>query len=130
MKTIKHSKQRDAILTTLRGTKSHPTAEWIYNEVKKELPSISLATIYRNLKLLLSMNEIICFNISGTEHYDADCSLHYHFICKSCGMIIDIPGFPINELDKLIYSDDMTIDGYTLEFYGTCNNCKKEANSF
>lgn len=126
MKCIKHSKQRDAVLQTLRGTKSHPTAEWIYNELKNEFPNISLATVYRNLKLLLSLNEIICFDVNGTEHYDADCKLHYHFICRNCGTIIDIPGFPINYSEEFINPDEMTVDGYSLEFYGKCKNCTKE----
>lgn len=126
MKVIKHSKQRDAILLTLQNTKSHPTAEWIYNELKTEFPNISLATVYRNLKLLLSLNKIICFNVGGVERYDADCNPHYHFICKDCGMIIDIPGFPIAELDKLILHNQLSIDSYTLELFGKCEKCKKE----
>ncbi len=126
MKVLKHSKQREAILKKLRSTKSHPTAEWIYNELKEEFPNISLATVYRNLKLLLSMGEIICFDVGGTEHYDADCALHYHFICKGCGVIIDIPGFPIEWPDDIIDSKEMTVDGYSLEIYGKCKNCSKE----
>ncbi len=125
-KTLKHSKQRDAVLSALQVTKSHPTAEWLYNNLKEEFPNISLATVYRNLKLLLSMGEIICFNVNGTEHYDADCSLHYHFICTSCNAVIDVPKAPIAEIEKLINPDEMTVEGYSLEFYGKCKNCKKE----
>lgn len=126
MKMIKHSKQRDAVLQVLQGTTSHPTAEWIYNELKKDFPNISLATVYRNLKLLLSMNKIICFNVGGTEHYDADCGLHYHFICRNCGVIIDVPGFPIAEIAGYMSSEEWTADGYSLELFGECKNCKKE----
>ena len=64
-KTLKHSKQRDAFLRTLRRTKAHPTAYWIYEELKKEFPNISLATVYRNLKLALEMAGI---DFSGREH--------------------------------------------------------------
>ena len=126
MKVLKHSKQRDAILQKLRSTKSHPTAEWIYNELKQDFPSISLATVYRNLKLLLSMGEAICFDVDGTEHYDGDCCVHYHFICKNCGTIIDIPGFPLEWPDEIINSNEMIVEGYSLEIYGKCKNCLKE----
>lgn len=125
-KTLKHSKQRDAFLRTLRGTKAHPTAYWIYDELKKEFPNISLATVYRNLKLALEMGDIMCFNVNGVEHYDADCSLHYHFICKSCGMIIDISKAPIDGIENLVDTGEMSVDGYSLEFYGRCKNCKRE----
>ena len=55
---IKHSKQRDAILTYLHSTKSHPTAETVYENVRESIPNISLGTVYRNLALLEELGEI------------------------------------------------------------------------
>ncbi|MBQ1935230.1 MAG: transcriptional repressor, partial [Clostridia bacterium] len=52
MNTQKHSKQRDAIVQVLKNTKSHPTADWVYEEVRKQIPNISLGTVYRNLAKL------------------------------------------------------------------------------
>ena len=79
-KMTKRSKQRDAILSVLKNTKVHPTAEWLHNEVRKDIPNISLATVYRNMKLLLETKQIVGINIDGIEHYDGNCDNHYHFV--------------------------------------------------
>lgn len=59
---IRKTKQRDLILKTLRNTTCHPTADWIYEQVKKEMPNISLGTVYRNLSMLKDLGEIIELN--------------------------------------------------------------------
>lgn len=126
-KTLKHSRQRDAMLNILKNTKSHPSAECLYGELKKEFPNISLATIYRNLNLLLSTGQIVRLDIgSGAEHFDADCSNHYHFVCRQCGAITDIL-LPLSEnLENLAQENNcVEIDSHQLIFYGICENCKK-----
>ena len=55
---VRRTRQREVILEVLRGTKSHPTADWVYQEVRKEMPQVSLGTIYRNLKTLSEHGEI------------------------------------------------------------------------
>ena len=69
---LKHSKHRDAILMLLKSVKSHPTAEWVYTELKKDNQNISVATVYRNLNQLYSVGEVIKIDVGdGVEHYDA-----------------------------------------------------------
>ena len=131
-KTYRHSKQRETMLKILQGTKSHPSAEWLYCEMKKEFPNISLATVYRNLNFLLRSKQIIRLDIgSGTEHYDADCSQHYHFVCNACNSIYDIL-FP-NSVDLDNYAselNDISIESHSLIFYGMCGKCKKAESAF
>ena len=76
----RHTKQREAILTLLRGTYSHPNADQIYVEVRKEIPNISKGTVYRNLKVLQEMGLISELNLNGTvSRFEAKQESHYHF---------------------------------------------------
>ena len=122
---MKHySKQRETILYVLRSTDTHPTANWIYNEVKQLIPNISLGTVYRNLSALAAAGEILSLNVGdGFEHFDGDISPHVHLHCKTCGKIHDI------RLKKDIIADLADEHGFSAETsiyvaYGICNNCK------
>ena len=128
---LKHSRQRDAIMSILKNTNAHPSAEWVYNEVKKDFPNISLATVYRNLNLLLSTGELIRLDVgTGTEHYDADIENHYHFVCGECGSIIDLDSPQLTEIDRTVEKDTgFEVDNHSLLFYGMCQNCKKAKNA-
>ncbi len=124
-KTLKHSKQRDAILSLLQSVKNHPTAEWLHRELKKEFPNIGLATVYRNLNLLAEQGEILRLECSiGPEHYDGNTKRHYHFVCRGCSEIIDIclpEQFSLNELAEK--NNSLKVEEHALFFYGLCKNC-------
>ena len=81
--------QKKAILDYLKSVKTHPTAEEIYQKVKKKLPRISRGTVYRILNNLKKKNQIQEI-ITEVSHFDADISSHTHFICQECGKIIDL----------------------------------------
>lgn len=69
MAGLKYSRQREAVLVYLRSTKSHPTAEQVYQKIREEFPKISLGTVYRNLNLLADCGEILRLNCGdGVEH--------------------------------------------------------------
>ena len=124
---IKHSKQRDALVEILRSTTCHPTADWLYDKLREQFPKISLATVYRNLKQLEEAGEIISIK-GGTdsEHYDGATHCHYHFICEECGSVKDMEVQPVTDLvDKCNEETNFEISGYSLLFYGKCENCKK-----
>ncbi|WNY25045.1 transcriptional repressor [Methanolapillus millepedarum] len=82
--------QKMKILEYLSGTKSHPTAETVYAEVSKEIPTISLSTVYRNLNMMAENNEILKFEVGNEAHYDADTSFHHHAYCRFCKTVFDI----------------------------------------
>lgn len=126
----KYSKQKNIIKNILYSTNTHPSAEWIYNEVKKLSPSISLATVYRNLSLLVSSGEIIkILTDDSCEHFDACVDNHYHFICTNCRKIFDISLRYDHSLDiSLSNKLDVEISKHSLVFYGICKNCREDIN--
>lgn len=121
----KYSKQRELILKILDSNRTHPSADMIYDLIKKELPNISLATVYRNLNMLSDDGIISRLEgVDGIFRFDADIKEHYHYICNKCGQIFDIP---INLLPepKPILSEKLgiDIDIANITFRGTCKNC-------
>ena len=79
-KVIKYSRQREAIVKFLEERKDHPTAEFIYNNIREEYPNISLGTVYRNLSLLVELGKITKVTCDdGNDHFDPNIKPHYHF---------------------------------------------------
>lgn len=119
------TKQKKIILEIVRSANIHPTADWIYEQAKKELPDISLGTVYRNLKLLKDMGEIMELNWGSTfSRYDGITENHYHFVCKKCGKIIDLYlSFNIS-YEAVEKAASINVDSHRLEFYGICKCCK------
>jgi len=123
---LKMTKQREAILKVLRTTTSHPTVDWIYDEVRKEIPHISLGTVYRNLKLLRESGEVLEINSNGTSsRFDGNPENHYHFRCERCGRIFDVDE-PVNkELDERVaQKTGFKISHHRIEFCGLCKECQ------
>lgn len=126
---IRKTKQRDLILKTLRNTDTHPTADWIYEQVKKEMPNISLGTVYRNLGILKDLGEIIELNYgSKYSRYDGNAENHYHFVCTECEKVTDIKGCPVDEeLERCVAeANDVEVFFHRTEFYGLCTDCKRK----
>ncbi len=120
---MKHSKQRDAILENLRARFDHPTAEMVYSDLKKDMPNISLGTIYRNLALLCELQEIIKVGSSedGKEHYDGHTHPHSHFFCTDCKTIYDLDVFlDVAALEKELGAE---ISYASNTLYGKCRKC-------
>ena len=121
------SKQKRAILRVLRRTTSHPSADWIYEEVRKEISNISLGTVYRNLNRLKEEGAIVDLNLTGApSRYDGKLEPHYHFRCVQCGDVSDVDQ-PVNgDLDRRMAQDSgLEVLGHRLEFYGFCQDCKR-----
>ena len=90
-KAVRYSKKRSAIYDILRSTKSHPSADWIYDQVRREHPGISLGTVYRNLAAFKAGGRVICVGVvNGQERYDANVEPHSHFVCRRCGAVLDV----------------------------------------
>ena len=87
----KYSPHREALLISLKNRNDHPTADTLYFELKQKFPSISLATVYRNLIDLANDGEIQKLQIgNGADCFDGNINDHMHFICEKCNKIIDI----------------------------------------
>lgn len=121
----RNTRQREAILRYLRSTTSHPTADMIYETVKKEIPNISKGTVYRNLGVLQESGEISKLDLKGTvSRYEGSRKRHYHFRCRQCGRVFDVDGPVDKDLDRRVAArTGFIIDYHQLEFRGLCNDC-------
>jgi len=122
-----YSKKREAILAKLRSTTSHPTAEWVYRELKGEYPDLSLGTVYRNIGLFREEGEIISVGtVAGQERFDGDTSPHGHFVCVVCRAVIDIVVPEAQpETTAQLKQIGFQVDRIDLTAYGTCSTCLK-----
>lgn len=128
---MNHSRQRELILEYLKNTKQHPTAEEVFREVRVHEPNISLATVYRNLKLLAENKMISRLNPqNGVDHFDADTSDHCHLYCRKCNRIFDLEMEMPVAVKKIIKNADSgtgaSIDGLIMYFNGICEKCKNK----
>ena len=125
---MRMTKQRRLILEELRRATDHPTADMLYDRVRKHLPHISLGTVYRNLEILTALGEIQTLELSGSQkRYDGIPGKHYHIRCLHCGRLDDAPIAPLSRLEDELYESTVyTIMGHRLEFMGLCPECSKD----
>ena len=122
MKAIRYSKQRELIYKALASTKSHPSAEMIYQELKPKHPSLSLGTVYRNLNQLAQMGRAVRMPFD-TDRYDADCCPHAHFLCTCCNNLYDLD-FPLDyKSEKAVEAMGHEVHRQELLFRGICKIC-------
>ncbi|NQT50298.1 transcriptional repressor [Candidatus Kuenenbacteria bacterium] len=120
--------QRQVIFDYIKTTSlSHPTAEVIFESVRKKLPRISFGTVYRNLLVLEDQGLIIpLYYTKDHVRYDAIMENHYHFICQRCDKVENISMEEMLELNKQIAKrHELQIDYHRIYFYGLCGDCKK-----
>lgn len=124
----KYSRKRDAVLDKIRGTTSHPTAVWVYDEVKKDIPDISLGTVYRNLSVFKDEGLIVSVGVvDGQERFDANTDEHTHFICLCCGDVLDITARMDQSLNAAVARENgLDILFRQLTFYGKCEKCSNK----
>ena len=127
-KATKHFRKRDAILTCLRETTEHPSAERVYSQLKQEIPDLSLGTVYRNLSLFKEQG-VICSlgTVKGVERFDANTEPHVHYICTECGKVLDLQKIQVPEdLNQAAATDSGgEVSGCQLTFTGVCGQCAK-----
>jgi Fe2+ or Zn2+ uptake regulation protein len=119
--------QRQVILEEIQKINTHPTADEIYEIVRKRLPRISLGTVYRNLEILSACGLIQKIGpLSSQMRFDGITKNHYHLRCIYCGRVKDAPLDPMENLENAIREkSDYTIIDHKLEFIGICPKCKK-----
>lgn len=122
----KRSRQREKILSLLRATKSHPSAEWIYRQLKKELPRLSLGTVYRNLNTLIEQKLIQKLPLEdGTDRFEATIAPHYHLICERCGSVLDFTmPHPIDINRNTEKLSGFKVTRHRIDFFGLCKKCQ------
>ncbi len=125
----RETRQRRVVYEAIRGTKTHPTADWIFDTVRTTLPKISLGTVYRNLAVLKHEGTIReLYGADRKARYDAHLEPHAHFICTRCGEIRDVEGLPEMAWKTLKDLVGCDITEQRVEFAGLCPACRPRAS--
>ena len=118
--------QKIKILDYVRSVKTHPTAEEVFENVRKEIPSITLATVYRNLNQLSEKGVISRLEINHEFRYDYMTQAHVHIVCKDSGEVIDVLDKTTNELLQKLLSKikrkKIIPNTVNIFVYGDCHN--------
>ncbi|HYT32974.1 MAG TPA: transcriptional repressor, partial [Thermoanaerobaculia bacterium] len=114
------------VYEAVAATDTHPTAEWVYNQIRRSMPRVSLGTVYRNLQLLVADGRLKAWSRGRTTRYDAAVAPHDHFVCRGCGLLLDIERAPeAISSEKRLRARGHRIDNRILEFIGVCRNCRQ-----
>ena len=122
----KHFKKRDAILNCLRMSKSHPSAEELFTQLKPQIPDLSIGTVYRNLSLFKEQGlATTVATVNGVERFDANTMPHVHFICSQCDAVLDLKEISVPQQLKTAVEDSSGchVEGCQLSFTGICEKC-------
>ena len=127
-RTAKHFRKRDAILSCLRQTTEHPSADWVYAKLKPEIPDLALGTVYRNLTLFKDQGLITSLGtVGGVERFDGNTTPHVHFICTNCHRVLDLHQIQVPaELNASAgRASGGVVESCQLTFRGRCSGCKE-----
>lgn len=127
MEGTKQFKKRNAILSCLRQTDTHPSAEMVHGMLQTDHPDISLATVYRNLSLFKNQGLIVSVaTVRGVERFDANTEPHVHFICSGCDTVIDLPEVEVPHTlsCKAEECRGCRVSTCQLTFTGLCSKCQ------
>ena len=118
------TQQKRVILEELQKVYTHPTADEVYEMVRKRIHNISLGTVYRNLEQLSASGKILKLELAGTQkRFDATIEPHHHIRCTSCGRVDDVERVEGNLEGIRCEANGYTVDAYRLEFFGRCQAC-------
>jgi len=122
---LKVTPQRQTIFRVLAETSTHPTAEAVYAQVSRELPTISLRTVYQTLNDLAAMGEIGALDLgTGSTRFDPSLEPHHHLVCDSCGRIDDLHAeFPGVAVPATPEAAGFEVASTEIVFRGRCRTC-------
>lgn len=127
--TGKQFRKRNAILACLRQSEAHPSAEDIYHSLQKEHSDISLASVYRNLKLFKEEGLIVSLgSVNGVERLDGRVEPHVHFVCTCCSAVMDVPDVEVPESVSCAAAQTLgcRVENMRLVLTGICKNCTQK----
>lgn len=120
---MRYSKQREAVYGVLCATTTHPDVQWVYKQVRKAMPNISLGTVYRNLEELCLLGRAKKLGVAGSaERFDARTEPHTHFVCTRCGSVCDVDCSGCFA-DGYRKCDCGKVSSAEIMLYGVCKNC-------
>ena len=126
-KKLKLTPQRIAVYNYLKSTREHPSAETIHKALKEDYPTMSLATVYKTLKVLVEVGLVQEINVGeGNFRYDGITTAHPHIHCINCSKVDDLEGINFDDLNLKVKSNtDYEILSNKIYFYGLCSECKE-----
>ncbi|KAF0196783.1 MAG: Fur family transcriptional regulator peroxide stress response regulator [Bacillota bacterium] len=128
-KGLKVTPQRMAIYSMLCNTAAHPTAENVWEEIKRDFPAVSFNTVYTTLGAFEQAGLIQRLHIGGNKaHYDAHVAPHIHLHCQGCGRVEDCfegGGVDLVAVGRQIADQaGYAVGKIELNLYGFCSQCK------
>jgi Fur family peroxide stress response transcriptional regulator len=116
------------ILNLIRSTDTHPTADWLYGQLKRKIPSLSLGTVYRNLNILSEQGLVQKIASGSTfDRFEANAAPHYHLICEICGKVEDFKMDSYREInDRANRLTKFKVDRHRIDFFGICPECRSK----
>ena len=122
--------QRRLISDAIRELDSHATAEQVYGHIHKSHPTVSKATVYRNLRQMSESGELANIgSFRGSARFDHKLREHYHFACDACDKIFDVGGDLSGFINKMDGLDGFDVKKYSLSLGGLCRDCKNKAEN-
>lgn len=127
---VRITPQRHAILNYLMESMGHPTADEIYRALAAQFPSMSVATVYNNLKVFLEAGMVHELTYGdNSSRYDANLSDHYHIVCEKCGKMEDFRYPSLLDVERFAAEETgFEVHGHRLELYGLCKSCRSSAS--
>jgi Fur family transcriptional regulator, peroxide stress response regulator len=123
-KKSRKTKQLEVVWDAIKNDNSHPTADQVYERVRKGLPNISLGTVYRNLQKLVIDEKLQVLTLGRLQRFDPLVKRHQHFICEQCSRVYDVLVERQNEIKPVkLPHDGFKVTSHQLAFYGTCKHC-------
>jgi len=125
-KKSRNTKQLEIVWNAIKEDKSHPTADQIYDKVRKRLPNVSLGTVYRNLQKLVAEEKLQVLMLGRSQRFDPLVKRHQHFICEKCGQVFDVL---VDTKDEIMPARlphaGFKVTSHQLAFYGACKHCSR-----
>ncbi|OUO89016.1 transcriptional repressor [Gordonibacter sp. An230] len=122
--------QRALVLESVRSLRNHPTSADVYESVREHHPSISRATVYRNLGVLASRGEVLRVEVpNGADRYDFRTAPHCHAVCRMCGGVFDIEVSQVDLMSQVSDAHGFSIERHAIIFEGVCAQCRHDGRA-
>lgn len=121
---LRITKARRAILASVAATGIHPTADWVFRQVRRDMPRVSLGTVYRNLRVLTRAGLLVERPDPAGSRFDGNLAEHDHFTCVRCGGIYDVAQPAHRAMPQSVKPQTgFAVFRYRVEFFGRCAAC-------
>src|SRR2546426_12606748 len=127
---LRLTRPRRLILDVVRATDAHPTAAFVYQRVRRRLPRVSLATVYRNLRMLAAEGFLAERADAGALRFDGNTGPHDRFTCRVCGRIYDVPAHAERGGRRRVAArTGLEVLDHRTEYSGRCGACRRRGRS-